>query len=541
MLCYASVFTKLRLAGATKQLDRINIDSERFDRMHWRLSLIAIALAATAGSMAAQAQAIAADLFDSGLDSMNCPAPTLTIQAVPLNGIHNVLCYPGKTADEQINNCLAASDLCDARGYGTTTQTIASTVEIGIGAARKILLLNPNTIFQPSSASVDMFRVDKNGQISGLHIVFPKTIIYTGKALSVLDTVSAGNQIAINGILIDASSETGEGVDGGYCFYLSPPRDSKSSYIQLVSFSNVTCNGLKYGLYIDASSFSNSYVNGNNFGNFVLTGNGNLLTLNATGIGIGGNIFSGLQTDGLGYAITFSGTAPIVQNVFVENYLWDTKTPVLNLNKNAINNSFTGETSYQITDAANSYRYCSSWAGCYSNDVVINNGNISTAGTAIQLNSKLDAVGASGIQRVYNLLQANEADYSYNYLTIFKLPTGPGWKATTFNGSICAFRGNDVDVTQCAHVYISRSYDSTIYFSQTMEAKGFGGPFQLVTIPVGGVSWVALLYDTHLGAGIDSFAVDGTLLNWNPPDTVGFSVVTSSSPLHSELKYTARN
>jgi hypothetical protein len=135
-----------------------------------------------------------------------------------------------------------------------------------------------------------------------------------------------------------------------------------------------------------------------------------------------------------------------------------------------------------------------------------------------------------------------DSDYAYNYLELFKLTTGSGWGAITIDANICALRSDDIGVTQCARVHVSRSYDSTIFFSESANATGDYGPFQLVTVNDGGVSWVSLLYDSHTWSTIHSWSVEGTISNWDfNSSEVPFTEINSITSMHSALTFTSLN
>jgi hypothetical protein len=175
-----------------------------------------------------------------------------------------------------------------------------------------------------------------------------------------------------------------------------------------------------------------------------------------------------------------------------------------------------------------------------SNAITQVNGSVGI-GTANPI-GKLDVAGAVGTQKIYTEIPTQIGAYQYYYLTLFQLPTGTGWGATTFNGNVCVTRADDIGVTQCATIFASRSWDSTIFFSEEVSATGnYGAPFQLVTINNGGVNWVTLLYDAHTGAGPQSWSLDGTLYNANAASVVSLSDVESTTPIHSPLNFSARN
>ena len=167
------------------------------------------------------------------------------------------------------------------------------------------------------------------------------------------------------------------------------------------------------------------------------------------------------------------------------------------------------------------------------------NGNVGI-GTTSPITT-LDVAGGSGTNWVFREIYTGQPDYSYYYLTLFQVPPSNGGNAITFHGRVCANRGNDLGVTQCATVYASEGYNNGIYFSEDTDSLGSGGPFELVQVTNAGSNWVALLYDTHTGAGPSTWTIDGTLFNWASASAVSIASVTSSTPIHSALSYTTRS
>lgn len=79
---------------------------------------------------------------------------TVSATCSQISAIKDVRCYSGATSDIQLNAAIAAlpanGGIVDARGYGSTAQTIAATVEIGSNTApgkTVTLLLDPTTKF----------------------------------------------------------------------------------------------------------------------------------------------------------------------------------------------------------------------------------------------------------------------------------------------------------------------------------------------------------------------------------------------------------
>ncbi len=274
-----------------------------------------------------------------------------TIAASATNLVGHPEMFAGATADVKINACLAAYAVCDATGFGATTQTIAATVEVGAGGAYKRLLLDHSTSFIPSGASTPtvMFKVDRNGQLEGGRVVLQSGVAYTGKMFDVEDMISgpgpgANNLFSIKHIACDGSATANTAT----CLHLAPP---SGGYIQLVTIDDVQSNNVDKGLYLFANGPS-GYINGNNFSNMVVGNGTTMLTLNggSGSLGIVGNLFNGLQLDsGTAIGISYIGSAQISDNTFL-GHIWDTLTPISNTNTAAISNTFTGNIDFTVTD-----------------------------------------------------------------------------------------------------------------------------------------------------------------------------------------------
>ena len=276
------------------------------------------------------------------------------LDAPALNNIQKADQFPGATASEKINACLAAAatGTCDATGL-TGTQAMDATVEIGAGGISQVLLLSPSTTYQPTVAAMTMFKIDRNGQLKGANINVPGALNFTGKVVDVEDTITNLNvqRFTIDDLSIDAGTYHA----GGYGLYLAPPA---GSWIQLTNFNNIKINGLAFDLYIFTTG-ANTYFNGNNFSNLQLTGDGTLLTMNAdaTSLQIAGNTFSNVQLDGLGSAVSFPGAGSVKGNIFSPIKIWDTTTPISNLDTGcsvsagACSNIFIGSFDHTYTDS----------------------------------------------------------------------------------------------------------------------------------------------------------------------------------------------
>jgi hypothetical protein len=280
-----------------------------------------------------------------------CPTPTPSrgLSVVGVNGIANALCYAGATAAAQMTACLAANTICDGRGYGATTQLVDMTIEVGIAGKYKKLLLDPATTFKPTGSSSPsvMFKVNRNGQLEGVHVAIASDTNYSGKVIDVEDTISM-DQFSIKDAFIDGSSD----MNTGYCVFLSPP---SGSHIQVARMENIWCNAMHYGLYLHTSG-SAGYINGLVFDDFFINGRGtDAVTLDAGSgtLGIGGNSFNNFQVENA--KLRFTGSAQIWGNHFINWHIWDQSPPVVNSNSSASGNTFIGHTDSAFADSQNTY------------------------------------------------------------------------------------------------------------------------------------------------------------------------------------------
>ncbi len=274
------------------------------------------------------------------------------IAGMSINGVYKAEQFSGATADVKIAACLAAAGAgtCDARGFGATTQTIAAQVVVGSGGLRQTLIFDPATLFQPSTASTNMFLLNQNGQMKGLHVVLPSSMTYAGNVITVNDNVREGNDLRIDGLMIDASAEPSDDNAAGNGIFLSGT-DATTQSIAFAAVQHVRCIGLLHCLYV--TSNGSGFVNGNHFYDIQSSYSGSTVELNSTGAnGVEGNLFSELSGEAdVTAGIILSGTGPVSFNIFSPIKIWDTSVGVSVTGSNAVRNVFVGSQDGTISDS----------------------------------------------------------------------------------------------------------------------------------------------------------------------------------------------
>lgn len=263
------------------------------------------------------------------------------INAQILNNVGKVEKFSGATADVQINACLAAYQVCDARGYGATTQTIAATVAVG---ANQTLLCAPATTFQPGSASTVMFTFNAYSTIRGCTIN-ATNVTYTGIAVTNAAAQVEGATVSDMQITESASAM-------GQCLVLNGT--SGTAFVQTSHFDNIICTSgtAASGFLLETSG--GGWVNGNTFNNVWAFKSQYGIQIAQAGTGaINGNHFiynyeaSSLSTSLAGVYIAATGGSGnfVAQNNFQMN-VWDLVAGKYGVDVTSatgvIGNSFTG-------------------------------------------------------------------------------------------------------------------------------------------------------------------------------------------------------
>jgi hypothetical protein len=262
--------------------------------------------------------------------------------------------FAGATADIKLNACLAqiasTGGTCDARGFGKTTQIIAATVKI-IGAqgngysspAPLYALFSQNTVFEPASASTQMFQIGQGSHVDGLNVYTGNVRNYAQPAILFKEDSPKVSWFYLGVYLTNSSvyGTTGNGspttpapAAGSACFAFVS--DNSARAISFAHLLNDTCVDEYDGILISASG--NGYVNSNNFNAITIynTVYGiEMVTTGPSGASITANNFTGLnyQWGNLGssggpsiYAIYLHGAgnvSPIRENTFWGTSLWD--------------------------------------------------------------------------------------------------------------------------------------------------------------------------------------------------------------------------
>lgn len=246
--------------------------------------------------------------------------------------------FTGATADAQIAACFAAGPICDASGYGATTQITGATINVGAG---KTLIVNYATTWQASTSSQNMIVVEPGGHVKGgFHFDCTNQPLYSGLVFSndPIAHYGFGSSTTISDVFVSCSNDT----TGGDFLNLTA---SGTVPVYAIAVDNVIVNGLLNGEHLVSSS-----SNGINSNIFTRTQhNGTVyaqhLTNNTGGI-IYGNFWTNLAdeqgTNGVN-GILCDGTAQasIKMNQF-NGDLWDYSATAPIVFGSSVGNTFTG-------------------------------------------------------------------------------------------------------------------------------------------------------------------------------------------------------
>lgn len=248
-----------------------------------------------------------------------------------LNKVVKVDQLAGASADVQLNACyalLASGGICDARGYGATTQKINATVVNPSGVPITVLF-DPATKLQPGSANLQMFHLNRGIQMFHPHVDIVGSgfqLTYTGTVFLIDDNVRDGDDF----ILYDANvdnvnySNRAQPAAGSIALKFNATNINTSSQVG-AKIDGFQCKYLDNCIVIDASG--GGFANSNLFSNTYLDGCRECLVLNGTVSPVSsveGNLFSNLFIQSESWTLTpIIGTNYAAKNLITGCAIWD--------------------------------------------------------------------------------------------------------------------------------------------------------------------------------------------------------------------------
>lgn len=190
-----------------------------------------------------------------------CTLGTSAFTQIAVSGPGDVDRMPGATAGEKIAACFANHSICDARGFGASTQIISSTITIPTQAT---LIADPRTLYQASGSNITLFQVEPDAEVNGITFdcgnapVNPIVFANDPAANYFPNTGTLGGRLALLNV---SSSSNCEHVRTGAFISL---HSTNSRGIYTFDMAHIRANGLHDGLLFTADSTggSNGYING---------------------------------------------------------------------------------------------------------------------------------------------------------------------------------------------------------------------------------------------------------------------------------------
>jgi hypothetical protein len=290
--------------------------------MKLRLALIPVLYVVFAASL--QPQGGSTQLpgcASNGAGGINCAGG---LAAGAINGTVNASLQSGADASGKLNACFAAlpgGGVCDARGFGATTQTIASTVTVGTSVPQT-LECDPSTVYVPGTVSVVMFVLNKGSHLHNCHIDVTGVSGFSGTVVSMTDNYRDGDNTALDGLHINGpGNTTGNG--------LVMTSASSLQAVDFVHASHIRCYGMRRCIYLAASGAG--WINGNIFEDVMASGTVVGVEMNATSGGdVEGNSFTDYSyqysaaTTENGILASGSGArSQVKSNHFFNAKIWD--------------------------------------------------------------------------------------------------------------------------------------------------------------------------------------------------------------------------
>jgi hypothetical protein len=231
--------------------------------------------------------------------------------------------FPGDTIDVQIESCLAAipsGGVCDARGFGATTQRTAGSSTVG---ANQRVIFDVATKVQPASASATVVIAQPGSEVDNLNVdLSPYAATYTGTVISSVCTSGGPGKgpVILNENVSGANGATGNA--------LSFSCGTANWGVAYSLVDGITSTGLLNPIVFSTTA-SGAWINANTIKNATLVGVSTAaikcISLSNAGLEIRGNVFSGNceGNSGVGstgiYLANPTGTSPVQANEFMLN------------------------------------------------------------------------------------------------------------------------------------------------------------------------------------------------------------------------------
>lgn len=207
----------------------------------------------------------------------------------------------GATADVKFANACAAlpatGGILDARGFGATTQTFSATVSCGTKTKIVTMLFDSSTLFQPSTAALNMIQFEPGNIIKGFTFdcgsfstTYSGNVLQTDTAASYLDgTKTTLEDITIGSEVSPGGSCAGDALGTGISL------KANGNGVEFLDIRHIRQNGLLNQFLLDTTGGLAGFVSGNSFIDTEASNVQNVFNFNSHGGPIEGNLFSNIQ------------------------------------------------------------------------------------------------------------------------------------------------------------------------------------------------------------------------------------------------------
>ena len=230
--------------------------------------------------------------------------------------------------------CTAGTKAVDARGFGTSSPVVSSTISLGCASGAPLeIMFDQATVWVPSGTGIDMFWHLPGAVVDNLATNVTGVSGWTGTAIKYCCTGYSSSFVAggITGYRTELNgfSFSGAGNTTGTAV-LAYSSAGATNYIDWISLTNLRINGGLYGIHLLTAT--NGYISGTRVMDAVTNGSVHGFKIDApTGsLGITGTkVFdyqAELGTNTLDY-IWISGAADCYGNDFYGFHQWDMNTP----------------------------------------------------------------------------------------------------------------------------------------------------------------------------------------------------------------------